>query len=438
MTDLAGTATGPAPASGGRSLRRMLAATEIDLRLFGMLVALAAIWIGFGIVTGGKILQPASIVTLSVQTTVVAIMATGMVLVIVSRNIDLSVGSTVGVIAMTYALLMTDWLPNILGIPLDSPLMWILALVLGLTLAVGIGALQGFIIAYIGVPSFIVTLGGLLSLRGTVWLLSSGAAVNGINETFQHFGGGATGSIGGTLTWILAAVGCVAVIALLVYNRQQRRRFGFPLRPTWAEVLLGAFGCVAVLGVAAIANAYVWPRSLADNYANQNGIAIPEGGLQIPSGFPLPILILVGVTIAMSFLANRRKFGRYVYAYGGNPEAAELGGINTRWTIMKIYMLMGLLCGIAAAVASARLNGATLDVGQSNELYVIAAAVVGGTSFAGGIGTVTGAVLGAFVIQSLAYGLAFVGVNSPTQNVVTGIVLVVAVGFDTVNRRRGT
>ena len=126
MTDLAGTAPEPTQSSGGFSLRRMVAATEIDLRLFGMLVALAAIWIGFGIVTGGKILTPASIVTLSVQTTVVAIMATGMVLVIVSRNIDLSVGSTVGVIAMAYALLMTDWLPNVLGIDLGSPLMWIL------------------------------------------------------------------------------------------------------------------------------------------------------------------------------------------------------------------------------------------------------------------------------------------------------------------------
>src|SRR4029077_9787793 len=120
--------------TGGRSLRQMVAATEIDMRLFGMLIALAAIWIGFGIVTGGQILNPASVVTLSVQTTVVAIMATGMVLVIVSRNIDLAVGSTVGVIAMAYALLMTDWLPNIVGIPLDSPLMWILALAIGLSL----------------------------------------------------------------------------------------------------------------------------------------------------------------------------------------------------------------------------------------------------------------------------------------------------------------
>ena len=241
MTDLAGTAPEPTKGTGGLSPRRMLAATEIDLRLFGMLVALFAILIGFGIATNGKILQPASIVTLSVQTAVVAIMATGMVLIIVSRNIDLSVGSTVGVLAMAYALLMTDWLPN-LGVPLDSPLMWILALALGLGLGVGIGAFQGFIIAYIGVPSFIVTLGGLLALRGVVWQMSSGAAVSGLNDTFQLLGGGALGSIGGTATWALAVIGCVAVIALLAYNRRQRRRFGFPVRPMWAELLLGIVG----------------------------------------------------------------------------------------------------------------------------------------------------------------------------------------------------
>jgi len=438
MTELAGTAPEPTPGTGGLSLRRMLAATEIDLRLFGMLIALIAILIGFGIATGGKILQPASMVTMSVQTAVVAIMATGMTLIIVTRNIDLSVGSVVGVLAMAYALLMTDWLPNIVGIPIDSPLTWILALALGLGLGVAIGAFQGFIIAYIGVPSFIVTLGGLLAFRGVVWQMSNGAAVSGLNDTFQMLGGGALGSIGGTLTWALAILGCVAVIALLVYNRRQRRRFQFPVRPMWAEVLLGTVGCLAVLGVAAYANANYWPRALADNWAAQNGVVVPEGGLQIPAGFPWPILIVIGVTIVMTFFANRRKFGRYVYAYGGNPDAAELAGINTRWVIMKTYMLMGLLCGIAAAVASARLNGATLDVGQSNELYVIAAAVVGGTSFAGGIGTIPGAVLGAFVMQALAYGLAFVGVNSPTQNIVAGIVLVIAVGFDTYNRRRAT
>ena len=230
----------------------------------------------------------------------------------------------------------------------------------------------------------------------------------------------------------------MAIVALLFNSRRQRRRYGFPVRPMWAEVLLGVVGCAAVLGLAWFANNNFWPKGLADQYAQQNSIPIPPGGLLIPTGFPYPIILLIGVTLVMTWLATRRRFGRYVYAYGGNPDAAELAGINTRWTILKTYVLMGVLCALAAAIAAARLNGSTLDIGQSYELYVIAAAVVGGTSFAGGIGTIPGAVLGAFVMQSLAYGLSFIGVNSPGQNVVAGIVLIVAVGLDTMNRRRGS
>jgi D-xylose transport system permease protein len=419
------------------SIRGMLAQTEIDLRLFGMLIALAVILLGFHVISGGKLIQPANMFTLAVQASGIAIIATGMVLIIVSRNIDLSVGSLVGVIAMTYALLMTDWLPSF-GITNDVPFAWAIALGFGILLGALIGGLQGFIIAYIGVPSFIVTLGGLLSIRGAVWYLSSGAAVNGLDPSFLLLGGGAQGSIGGTLTWALAVIGSLAIIALLINSRRQRRRYGFPVRPMWAEILIGAVGIGAVVGICWFANNNFWPKGLADRYAQANNIPIPEGGLLIPTGFPYPIILLIGVTLVMTWIATRRRFGRYVYAYGGNPDAAELAGINTRWTILKTYVLMGILCAIAAAIVSARLNGATLDVGNSYELYVIAAAVVGGTSFAGGIGTIPGAVLGAFVIFSLAYGLSFVGVNSPGQNVVIGIVLVVAVGLDTINRRRGT
>jgi D-xylose transport system permease protein len=436
MVDAAGGAQGQARAARGVSLRGLGAATEIDLRLFGMLIALIGILVGFHILSGGRFIQSANLVTLAVQASGVAIMATGMVLIIVSRNIDLSVGSIVGVVAMSYALLQTDWLPA-LGLGVDNPFMWIVAGALGLGLGALIGGVQGFIIAYIGVPSFIVTLGGLLSLRGSVWLLSSGAAVSGLQTDFRKIGGGVTGSIGGTATWALAGIACVAIIGLIIYNRRQRQRFGFPVRPRWAEILLAVIGSATAFGVAAFANGNYWPRGLATQFALENGITEPAGGLKIPVGLPWPILLVIGVTVVMTFLATRRRFGRYVYAYGGNPDAAELAGINTRWTIMKTYMLMGLLCAIAAAIGSARLNGATLDVGQSDELYVIAAAVVGGTSFAGGIGTIPGAVLGAFVMQSLAYGMSFNGINSPTQNVVAGIVLILAVGFDTYNRRRG-
>ena len=408
-----------------RSIGGMIAQTEIDLRLFGMLLALGLILLTFNILSGGKFFQPTNMVTLAVQASGIAIIATGMVLVIVSRNIDLSVGSLVGLIAMTYALLMTDVMPRILGMGPDFPFRWLIALGLGILLGAGVGALQGYIIAYVGVPSFIVTLGGLLSIRGAIWYMSNGAAVSGLDPIFQLIGGGAKGSVGGTLTWVLGVVGCIAIIALLLNGRRQRRHFGFPLRPMWAEVLLGVIGCVAVLGLAAFANANLWPKGIS-------------GGLDIATGVPYPIVLLIGVTLVMTWLATRRRFGRYVYAYGGNPDAAELAGINTRRTVLKIYVVMGILCALAAAIAVARLNTATLDVGQSYELYVIAAAVVGGTSFAGGIGSIAGAVLGAFVMQSLAYGLSFMGVNSPGQNVVAGIVLILAVGFDSFNRRRGS
>jgi D-xylose transport system permease protein len=425
-----GSGLGGAPAA----VRRAVAATEIDLRLFGMLLALIGILIGFHIMSGGTFIRPANMVTLAVQATGIAIMATGMVLIIVSRNIDLSVGSIVGLVAMTFALLQTDWLPA-LGLG-DFGWMWLVALLLGLGLGAFIGGVQGFIIAYIGVPSFIVTLGGLLSLRGTVWLLSSGAGINGLQTEFKKIGGGVQGSVGEWATWILAVIGSAAIIALIVYSRRQRRRFGFPVRPMWAEVLIAGVGCLFVIGIAAFANMNYLPPGLATEYAAERGITEPAGGLKVPIGLPWPIILVVFVTIAMTFVATRRRFGRYVYAYGGNPDAAELAGINTRWTIMKTFILMGFLCAVAAAVSAARLNGATQDVGGGDELYVIAAAVVGGVSFAGGIGTIPGAVLGAFVMASLSYGLSYNGVNAPTQDVVAGLVLILAVGFDSWNRRR--
>lgn len=425
-----------APTRGG--IGDLLRQTEINFRLFGMLVALGAILVGFHVWSGGTFLRPENMISLAVQASGIAVIASGMVLVIVTRNIDLSVGSIVGIVAMTYAVLMTDVLPTFVGLTADFPFRWLIALAMGVGLGIGIGAVQGFIIAYIGVPSFIVTLGGLLSIRGIVWYFSKGAAVSGLDPQFQLIGGGAEGSIGGPTTWLVAVIASLAVIGLLYYNRRQRRRFQFSLRPMWAEIVVASLGVLFVLGMAWLANSSFWPRNAAEAYARANNIPIPPGGLQIPNGLPWPIVIVIAVTLLMTWLATRRRYGRYVYAYGGNPDAAELAGINTRWTIMKTFILIGALCAIAGAIAAARLNGATLDIGVSYELYVIAAAVVGGTSFAGGIGTIPGAVLGAFVMQAIAYGLSYVGVNSPGQNVVAGLVLILAVGFDTWNRRRGS
>ncbi|MGD8684153.1 MAG: sugar ABC transporter permease [Chloroflexota bacterium] len=428
------------PSPSRTSLRELFAATEIDVRLFGMLVALVVILVGFHFLSGGRLISPPNMITLAVQTSGTAIMATGMVLIIVSRNIDLSVGSQVGVISMVYAVLMTDFLPDVIGFPeVGSPLMWIVALALGIGVGIFIGGVQGFIIAYVGVPAFVVTLGGLLALRGVVWVLSQGAAVTGIDSTFRQIGGGALGSLGGEVTWILGILGCLGIIGIVVYNRWQRRKFGFPVRPVWADVLIGGVSCAVVLGLTWMANQTFYPRGIARTRAEELGLEIPpeQLGSYFPMGVSWPIILLIGVTIVMTFIATRRRYGRYVYAYGGNPDAADLAGINTRWTLMKTFMLMGALCAISASILVGRLNGAAQDLGNIEELYVIAAAVVGGTSFAGGIGTIPGAVLGAFVMQALAYGLAFMNVPSPIQAIVAGVVLVAAVGVDSWNRRRG-
>ena len=412
--------------------------TEFDLRLLGMMLALAAILVGIELASPDKeFLQPINILNLMVQAAPVAIIATGMVLIIVSRNIDLAVGSVVGVVSMVNAVLFFKFFPGTIGI--DSTFGWLLALAAGIGVGALIGAFHGYLIAYIGVPSFIVTLGGYLAWRGVVFILSDGSTIAPDDKFFvQLFAGGPDGSIGGFASWVVAAVLIVGLGLVLLNGRRQRRRFGFPLRPMWAEITLGTAGALAVVGfVALVANAYKWPQGLVDRkLAADPTYVVPPGGIE--SGIPNPVLIMLGVTIVVSFIARRLRFGRAVYALGGNPDAAELAGINTRFTIMKTYILLGILCAIAGAIASARLNGASLDIGSGYELLVIAAAVIGGTSFAGGIGTIPGAVLGALVMQALAYGLSYLGVGTPIQNIVSGIVLVVAVGLDTWNRRRAT
>lgn len=219
---------------------------------------------------------------------------------------------------------------------------------------------------------------------------------------------------------------------MLLNGRSQRKRFKFPLRPVWAETLLGVVACAAILGAVWIANSYPWPIGIVRQYAQRTGITVPEGGLFIAHGIAIPVLIAVTVGIVMTFITSRTRFGRYVFAIGGNPEAAELAGINTRWVTMKLFMIMGVLAAISAAIASARLNA----LGTLNELLVIAAAVIGGTSLAGGSGTVLGAMLGALLMQSLQSGMVLLGIDSPLQSVVVGAVLVVAVWLDTVYRKR--
>lgn len=419
------------------ALVRFLRATEIDTRMLGMIAALIAIWIGFHfygqIVNGfGAFLTPRNLWNLSVQTSSIAVMATGMMLIIVTRHIDLSVGSMLGLVAMIMGVVQVWILPDFLG--LDHPLTWIITVAVGITFGTLIGAFQGFLIAYLAIPAFIVTLGGLLIWRGSAYLVARGETIAPVDTTFALIGGGPFGTIGATGTWIVGILACAGIVALLMSGRRQRIRFGFPLRPKWAEYLIGSVGCFLVVGTVLVMNAYPWPAGIVRRVAEQRGVTPEEIGF-VSHGLAIPVLIALAVGIVMTFITTRTRFGRYVFAIGGNPEAAELSGINTKKITLLIFALMGALVGISATIASARLRSATIALGQFDELYVIAAAVIGGTSFAGGIGTIYGAMLGALVMQSLQSGMVLVGFDAAIQQMVVGSVLVVAVYLDTLYRK---
>ena len=408
-----------------RGWRSLLAATELDTRLLGMVVAIAVIWITFNVLSNGDFLTSRNLWNLSVQSTSIAIMATGMVLVIVSRNIDLSVGSLLGFLGYTMALVQTDGVISFFGLNVtigglqDKPYVWVVALLVGVALGALIGALTGYIVAYGGVPAFIVTLGGFLVWRGMIFRSGGkqGQTLAPLHRTFQLIGGGAKGSLGEWRSWGFALLCCAGVVVSIYLARRSRSRYGLAVRPMFVDVGLGVVGCAAVVaGVGLIANRYTSPIT-----GKATGVAYP-------------VVILIAVTLLMTYLAKRRRFGRYVYAFGGNPEAAELSGINTRRTVMLTFSLMGVLVAVSAAIQTARLNAAVTNLGVQNELDVIAAAVIGGTSFSGGIGTIPGAVLGAIVMQSLRSGMVLLRIDSPSQDIVVGVVLVAAVAVDSALR----
>ncbi|MDS9468729.1 sugar ABC transporter permease [Paracoccus sp. MBLB3053] len=412
--------------------RGWLAQLEIDLRLMGMLGAFALVCLCFWVVTDGRFLSARNIFNLTIQTVSVAIMATGMVFVIVCRHIDLSVGAILALASAMMGMMQARWLPGVLD--LGHPLIAPLTMVTGLAVGTAIGALNGWLVGYQRIPAFIVTLGGLLIWRYVGWYLTAGQTIAPLDQTFLLFGG-AEGTLGTTASWIIGAIGSVAALWVLYSGRRRKQAHGFRTRPLWAEGAVMALIVGAILGFVAILNSYELPAAKLKRIFEARGETMPEGYSQ-GYGLPISVLILILVAVAMTVIASRTRFGRYIFATGGNPDAAELSGINTRLLTVKIFALMGFLCGLSAIIAQARLQSHPNDIGTLDELRVIAAAVIGGTALSGGIGTIHGAILGALIMQSLQSGMAMVGADAPLQNIVVGVVLVLAVWIDIQYRRR--
>lgn len=413
--------------------KKLFQKLDLDARLLGMIGALVIIWIVFGIFTDGRFLSPRNFFNVSVQSASVAVMATGMVFVIVTRHIDLSVGSMLGFIGMTVAALQVQVLPEIFGLGHWS--IWIIAVCAAILMGAALGAFQGWIIGYLAVPAFIVTLGGFLVYRGAMWWVTKGQTQAPLDPTFRLLGGGAEGTLGETLSWVFGIVASIAAVVLMVMSRRNKARHGFSVKPAWAEGILMAIAAGLIMCFVWIMNSYPVPKGAIKRITKAEGIEYTEG-MFWNHGVAIPVVILLAVAIVMTVIATRTRFGRYVYATGGNPEAAQLSGINTRWLTVKVFALMGALTGIASIIASARLNAVDVGLGTLDELRVIAAAVIGGTALAGGAGTIYGAIIGALIMQSLQSGMASVGVDAPLQNIVVGVVLVFAVWVDIVYRRR--
>jgi D-xylose transport system permease protein len=380
--------------------------SAVDWRMVLMAGVLVVITVIFNVLSDGIFFSAENLYNIAQQTAVVGILATIMVLIIVARHIDLSVGSVMGFVGVFIAFLMytLDW-------------SWPAACLAGLAAAIVAAIYQGALTAYVGVPSVVVTLGGLMSFRGAAYLVADGKTQPLSDPFFLKLGGGFNGGIGTTASWVLGAVICLGIVASMLAKRNAKKRYDVPTNALAVDAMLALIPIIMVLSFVAVMNSYQIP-SKAD-----------------AQGIPIPVLIWGAVALFMSFLVHRTRFGRYVFAMGGNPDAAELVGIPVKRVTMMLFMLLAVLTTIAAIVAISRLNAGTNSLGNSLELLVIAATVIGGTALAGGSGTILGSVLGALIMQCIDSGMLLLDVSIGTRYVIIGQVLIAAVVFDVAYRK---
>ncbi|HKV41789.1 MAG TPA: sugar ABC transporter permease [Blastocatellia bacterium] len=368
------------------------------LRAYTMVFALIAVWLLFQWATGGVFLQARNFSNLIRQTAVTGVLAVGMLMVIVTAEIDLSVGSLVGLTGGITAILLT-WLG------------WGLVPSLAVALAVGaiIGVLQGVIVAYARVPSFIVTLGGLLVWRGVIKGIAQGNTVPVELKSFKFIGQSYVAPMGGL---VIAGLSVVVIAWINIRRIRARARYGLAAHSPVNTGLRIAIPSLVIIGSVLALNSY--------------------------AGVPIPVIILLTIALGGAFLTQNTTFGRYLYAIGGNPDAAKLSGISVRRHILLVFCIMGILAAVSGVIYTARVSSAAPDAGVLLELDAIAACVIGGASLMGGHGTIFGACLGALFMASLDNGMSLKNIPDFTQDIVKGSILVAAVALDVLWRRKSS
>ncbi len=383
-----------------------------NLKTYTMIFALLIIWLLFGILTDWIFFSPRNLSNLFRQMTIISFLAIGMVMVIVTGNIDLSVGSVTGFVGVIAAYLQAIILARVLSLwfpgssaqglaAISTAITVVLCLIVGGL----IGTMQGAIVAYLKVPAFIVTLGGLLIFRGGILGITQGKTIVPIEEPFKAI---AQGYLPRSLGLFLAGVVIVIIFISFLWNRRQRRNYGFSLKPLYVDLLKAGAFSFAVLLYVLVMNSY--------------------------QGVQNPVLMAL-VAIVFTYITNNTRFGRYAYAIGGNREATKLSGIDIQLNIFKVFILIGLLCAVAGMVLTARVAAGTISGGQNYELSAIAACVIGGTSLMGGEGTIFGAIVGSLIMASLENGMSVMNMDIFWQFIIRGLVLIFAVYVDVASKR---
>ncbi|MFJ5222525.1 multiple monosaccharide ABC transporter permease [Streptomyces sp. NPDC088400] len=394
----------PPPTSGRTTKELLLEAARRNMRQYGMLIALGLIVVLFQIWTDGVLLKPNNVTNLVLQNSYILVLAIGMMIVIIAGHIDLSVGSLAAFVSAACAVMMVEH---------DIP--WVLALVLALIIGAAAGAWQGFWIAYLGIPSFIVTLAGMLLFRGGTQILLGSRSLGPFPEGFQKISTGYLPEVGPTTNYhnltLLLGLALLA-FALLQEFRDRRRQQAYDLEVLPRNLFVAK--CVA-LAAAVLA----FTMTLASY-----------------RGVPVVLLLLAALLIGFGYVMRNAVVGRHVYALGGNQAAAKLSGVKDKRVTFLVFVNMGVLAALAGVVYAARLNAGVPQAGINFELEAIAAAFIGGASMSGGVGTVFGAIIGGLVLGVLNNGMSLVGIGTDYQQVIKGLVLLAAVGFDVWNKRR--
>ncbi|MCX0242674.1 multiple monosaccharide ABC transporter permease [Streptomyces drozdowiczii] len=395
---------GGAPPTGVPVVRVLLDGVRRNMRQYGMLFALGLIVLLFQVWTGGDLLLPRNVSNLVLQNSYILILAIGMMIVIISGHIDLSVGSLMALVGGVGAVLMVE-----------HHVAWPVAVVLTLLLGAVAGALQGFFIAYVGIPSFIVTLAGMLLFRGLTEIFLKGQTLGPFPEGMQRVANGFLPEVGPETNYhnitLLLGLGLAAYVVFQeLRDRRRQREFTLETLPT----------SLFTLKVTALVAAVLVTTLLLASY----------------KGAPVVLLILAVLLVGFGYVMRNAVIGRHVYAIGGNLPAAKLSGVKDRKVTFAVFLNMGMLAALAGLVFAARFNAASPKAGVNFELEAIAAAFIGGASMSGGVGTVLGAIIGGLVLGVLNNGMNLVGVGTDWQQVIKGLVLLAAVGFDVWNKRR--